>query len=314
MTTINFAQLSDIHISSLGNHHDLLSGQAPEILAGVVAELNQINDLDFVLITGDLFDTANQWEFDQFQQIIRKLEKPCYILPGNHDRRGANAAEGLTRHDFARHFNPQYADRPAAPEAQAGYWSIEINPKVQLIGLDSIRDEDWGGIIDDAQLAWLPAELARHTGKLVIVGVHHPLHLLHPIDNDPAWTNFVCDNGPEMLTLLDEYPQVKLVLTGHHHLPRFDTVGPRLHLAHPSLVIYPCGFRTFRLTHQPDGHWRLQWQWHTSVDEPTLEKAHNLLIHTLNNMDIDAYFAEHWASTAFGKEIDRAGEIVLTND
>ena len=311
MTTIHFAQISDIHISSLGSHHEMLSGQAPEILAGVVAELNQMADLDFVLITGDLFDTASQWEFDQFQQVIGYLQKPYYVLPGNHDRRQNDSPAGLSRHDFARHFNPQVDERPTMSEAQAGYWSIDVHPKVQLIGLDSIRDEDWGGIIDDTQIAWLQAELARHTDKLVIVGVHHPLHPLHAIDHDPDWQNFVCDNGPEMLTLWDDYPQVKLVLTGHHHFSRVDWFGNRLHLASPSIVIYPCGYRTFHLTHQSDGNWHLQWQWHSSVDESTLTKARNRLTRTLDDMDFDKGLAENYASAAFGNNTDRNGTAVL---
>ncbi len=311
MTTIHFAQISDIHISSLGDHHEMLSGRAPEIFAGIVTELNQMNDLDFVLITGDLFDTAEQWEFDQFQQVIRNLEKPYYILPGNHDRRPLDVREGLTRLDFARHFNPQLSARPASPEVQVGYWSTEVHPEVQLIGLDSIRDEDWGGIIDDLQLAWLLGELADHPDKLIIVGVHHPLHALHSIDNDPAWQNFVCDNGPEMLALLDDYPQVKMVLTAHHHLTKVDKFGQRWHFANPALVIYPCAYRTFRLTRQDDG-WQLQWQMHHTVDEATIAEARELLERTLQDVGFEIDSVKEYVTAVFGTDHDKTGSAILT--
>ncbi|MBN1218912.1 MAG: metallophosphoesterase [Anaerolineae bacterium] len=116
-TNLHFAQLSDIHISSLGDHHDMLSGRAAEFLSGILTNLNRLDDLDFVLFTGDLFDTASAEEFDHFQQAIRTLKKPYYIIPGNHDRRGLNKTKGLTRRQFAHHFNPQFHARPTAPEA-----------------------------------------------------------------------------------------------------------------------------------------------------------------------------------------------------
>ena len=87
MITLNFAQISDIHISALGDHHDMLSGQSAGFFTNVVSEINQNDSLEFVLITGDLLDTAQQWELEQFQQIVDTLNKPCFIIPGNHDRR-----------------------------------------------------------------------------------------------------------------------------------------------------------------------------------------------------------------------------------
>ena len=308
MTTLHFAQISDIHISSLGDHHDMLSGRAAKILAGIVAELNRTADLDFVLITGDLFDQGSHEEFNAFQEVIRALKKPVYILTGNHDRRPAERSEGLTRHEFARHFNPQIGARPSAPEAQVGYWSIEVHPQVQLIGLDSVRDRDWGGIVDDIQIEWLQGELARHADKLVIVGIHHPLHPLSPIDQDPAWRYFVCDNGPELLTLLDDYPQVKIVLTAHHHLSKVDKVGPRLHVANPAIVIYPCGYRTFRLTRRPGNPaWQVQWHTHPAVDTATMAEARDLLAGNLRDAGFAPDFTREYVLAAWGSDYDRNG-------
>ncbi len=310
MTNITFAYISDIHISTLGNHHDLLSGQAVDILTDIVTDLNGMTDLDFVFIGGDLFDLADQWELDQFQQLIPTLTKPYYIIPGNHDRRSSEATTGLTRQDFARHFNPQLAQRPTATGGQVGYWSQEIQPNIQLIGLDSIRDQDWGGVVDDLQLEWLQGELANHAHKLVIVGIHHPLHALAAIDHNPTWQNFVCDNGPALLTLFDAYPQVKLVLTAHHHLAKVDYFEQRVHIANPSTVIYPCGYRILRLSQQAQG-WHLQWHIRPSTDKATQTKARQLLVDTMLELNLASDLIENYVSTAFGTANDRAGETIL---
>jgi 3',5'-cyclic AMP phosphodiesterase CpdA len=311
MSTLHFAQLSDVHISSLGDHHDQLSGRAADFLTNIVTKLNQIDDLDFVLFTGDLFDVADQWELGRFQEIIHTLGKPYFIIPGNHDHRAAGQAEGLTRHQFARHFNPQVNARPTAPDAQNGYWSMALNSQVQLIGLDSNRDEDWGGIIDGPQMKWLENELSSHAGKLVIMAVHHPLHNLAPIDDDPKWSNFVCDNGPELLTLLDDHPQVKVVLTGHHHLTKIDKLGQRLHMACPALCLYPCAYRTFQLTQQADQTWHLKWQWHNATDESTIAEARQVMVKTWQEVGFDPDFVQGHVELALGSEYDRNRELVL---
>jgi 3',5'-cyclic AMP phosphodiesterase CpdA len=311
MTQIHFAQLSDIHISAAGDHHDLLSGRSAGFLADIVAKLNRIDLLEFVLITGDLFDFANEAEFDQFQQIILTLQKPYYVIPGNHDRRPPGSEEGLTRHQFAQRFNPQVAARPAAPDLQAGYWSIDLGAQLQLIGLDSIRDQDWGGIVDAVQMDWLKTELDRCRDKFVIVAIHHPLHALAAIDSHPDWNNFVCANGQEVIALLDGAPQVKVVLTGHHHLNRVDKLGQRLHLACPAIATYPCAYRTFTLTQQASNGWLLEWQTHPAADQVTVVEAREIMLRAWQGAGFEAAFVEAFAQLALGSESDRNGSAVL---
>ena len=54
MTNLHFAQISDIHFSVLGDQYDMLSSQAADFLAAIVTNLNQIEELDFVLVVGQL--------------------------------------------------------------------------------------------------------------------------------------------------------------------------------------------------------------------------------------------------------------------
>ncbi|MFN8459215.1 MAG: metallophosphoesterase [Anaerolineae bacterium] len=310
-SSLHFAQISDIHISSLGDYAEMLSGQAAEFLAQTIATLNRLDDLDFVLITGDLVNSPSSENIGLFQQVIQGLKKPYYIIPGNHDRRDPESSEGLTRHQFAWLFNPQVQDRPTEPEAQNGYWSVTINAQVQLIGLDSNRDVDWGGLVDPAQVAWLTAELETHADKVVIVAVHHPFHRLAPIDDLPQWRNFVCDNGLEMRALLDQYPQVKLVLTGHHHQTKADLLGQRLHLACPALAVFPCAYRTLRLTPLAGNKWQLEWQTHPVAPESTVLGARQKMLQAWTGAGFDLPFVETHAELTWGSEWDRAGMVEL---
>jgi 3',5'-cyclic AMP phosphodiesterase CpdA len=312
MPTVYFAQISDVHISELGDHHDLLAGQAPQFLANAIEHLNQLKTLDFVLFTGDLFDTASEWELAQFQASVSQLLHPYYIIPGNHDRREEEHLPGLTRHDFAQHFNPQIDQRPPHSDSQVGYWSREIIPGVQLIGLDSIKDGDWGGMVDQTQFNWLGQELKQHSEKTVLVAIHHPLHPLALIDNDPYYQRFVCDCGPKISTLLDEHPQVKLVLTGHHHLSSVDDLGGRIHIAGPSLTIYPCAYRTIRVESTADSRQRISWQTHYVLDNEMMIEARRRMVanwqtETYLGTDVIADFVDK----ASGSDFDRTGALIL---
>jgi 3',5'-cyclic AMP phosphodiesterase CpdA len=308
---LHFAQISDIHISTLGDYADLLSGHAADFLSDTLARLNRWDDLDFVLITGDLFNAPTPENVAIFQQLIATLQKPCYIIPGNHDRRDLADSTGLTRHQFAQLFNPQVHERPTHLAAQNGYWSVTVKPGFQLIGLDSNRDTDWGGSVDPPQLAWLKDELLTHTDKLVIVAIHHPCQRLAPIDDQPEWRNFVCDNGPQLLALLDQYPQVKLVLSGHHHQTKADLLGQRLHLAGPALTVYPCAYRSLRLSHFDGVSCRIEWQTHLVANEATMARARRMMLEAWGSVGFEPTFIETHARLAWGNEWDRTGRVEL---
>lgn len=312
MTSLHFAQISDIHISAQGDHHDILSGQSAGFLRRIVTELNHMETLDFVLISGDLFDMAVQSELEQFQAAIATLKKPYYVIPGNHDRREPGSEVGLTRHEFAQIFNPQVDARPTDPRLQTGYWSLAVAEGVQLLGLDSIVDEDWNGLVDATQMAWLENELKKHVAKFVIVAIHHPLHKLAPIDDIPRWHKFVCDNGPELLAVFDQHPQVKMVLTGHHHLSKAERLGERLHLASPAVGLYPCAYRTLHLTQQAEGRWQVKWHTHPATDAATIALAREKMRSTwLEVVGMPVDFVDMHVVLAAGGEMDRAGQIIL---
>jgi 3',5'-cyclic AMP phosphodiesterase CpdA len=161
-------------------------------------------------------------------------------------------------------------------------------------------------------MEWLKAELAAHANKLILLAIHHPLHKVAPIDNHPDWGNFVCDNGPDILALLDQHPQVKVVLTGHHHLTRVNKLNQRLHIASPSICVYPCSYRTLRLN-KPEGQWQLEWQTHRATDEKTSAEAHRLMLTGWQGIGFEADFVKEMAAIAFGRNYDRSGTANLSN-
>src|SRR6476659_848611 len=73
-----FAFLSDTHIGSP-------DGKAEEDLRRTVAEINRMNDIAFVVITGDITELGTNEEIRRAKQILDELRFHYYIIPGNHD-------------------------------------------------------------------------------------------------------------------------------------------------------------------------------------------------------------------------------------
>jgi outer membrane protein assembly factor BamB/predicted phosphohydrolase len=73
---LKFAHITDTHI---GN------ATAAEDLQRTVADINSLDGLSFVLITGDITEAGFDDELRNAKQILDGLELPWYIIPGNHD-------------------------------------------------------------------------------------------------------------------------------------------------------------------------------------------------------------------------------------
>ncbi len=74
----SFVQMCDTQLGMGGYEHDV---------ATFKQAVKQINALpvDFVVICGDLVQTANDQSFADFNEIKAKFTLPCYCAPGNHD-------------------------------------------------------------------------------------------------------------------------------------------------------------------------------------------------------------------------------------
>jgi outer membrane protein assembly factor BamB/predicted phosphodiesterase len=73
-----FAFLSDTHIGSP-------DGKAEEDLRRTVTDINNMNDIDFIVITGDITELGTNEELPRAKKLFDSLRVKYYIIPGNHD-------------------------------------------------------------------------------------------------------------------------------------------------------------------------------------------------------------------------------------
>jgi 3',5'-cyclic AMP phosphodiesterase CpdA len=225
------AQISDPHIGATWADADPV--------AGLVAAVESVRALrpDAVVISGDLADNAADTEYEQLRKLLEPLEAPIYVLAGNHDDRAALRA----------HF-----DLPGGGEEPVHY-AVDPGP-LRLIVLDtSIPGED-SGALGPEQLTWLDAELAAHTGKQVLVAMHHP-----PLDAGlPAFDEIelAAADRRALAGVLERHPHVRRVVAGHLHRAFAGILAGRTVFGAPSTYVqaqFDLSSHELRFTAEPPG-------------------------------------------------------------
>jgi outer membrane protein assembly factor BamB/predicted MPP superfamily phosphohydrolase len=87
--TFRFAHVTDTHVGGSTGADDLIR---------TVEDINQQADIDFVILSGDVTEFGSAKELLEAKSILDKLNKPCYITPGNHDSKWSESGNN----DFVR--------------------------------------------------------------------------------------------------------------------------------------------------------------------------------------------------------------------
>ena len=130
--SFKFAFVSDTHI---GNP------TAQEDLQRTIADINADSSLRFVVITGDITEFGSDEELKQAKQLFDGLNKPWYIIPGNHDSNWSESGSNSFRTVFGgetfafTHSGYLFAGTGSGPNMRMGPGQI---PRENLVWLDSV--------------------------------------------------------------------------------------------------------------------------------------------------------------------------------
>ena len=144
--------------------------------------------------------------FPEYERAVARVGVPFAQVVGNHDLDMTSAGDGGSTATFERHFGPTY-------------YSFDRG-EVHYVVLDDVLWHGGGyiGYVDDAQLAWLAADLARvEAGRTVVVFLHIPLRSTRvERANEPQWrTIWEVTNRAAIHRLLEPYRAH--VVAGHTH-------------------------------------------------------------------------------------------------
>jgi len=207
--------------------------------------------VDLLLMPGDLTRDSEPWNHVAMRKYLRTLSVPSLVIPGNHDV----FKKWMTpKHWGIDQFVAGYQGRYGGYQGKQAYYAHEVTPGLVIIGLNSSDTPDgslrstWNGRIDNKQLKWFGATLAKYAGKKkIIVMVHHNIVAHHAADKESSksnWKNFHTDNGDAVLKLMTKYG-CHLVVTGHHHANRITRHPkfPVTEIVTSGACSYPASFR-----------------------------------------------------------------------
>ena len=190
---LSLLQLTDLHI--LATPQDMLLGINTEhyfraVLAMAFAEQPHF---DLMLLTGDLAQDPCTASYQRIVEHLLPYQTPCVCLPGNHDnyplmQEVLNVAQVNCRKQVV------FAN-----------WQV-INLNSQIVGAPN-------GRLASQELVFLKQCLLDYPQLNALIAVHH-----NCLPTKSAWMDtMTIQNSAAFLDLVVQFPQVKVISTGHIH-------------------------------------------------------------------------------------------------
>ncbi len=194
------AQITDFHISTSEGEPERLYGTSGH-LKRAVAHLNALSPApDLVLATGDLVNEGSAEEYARLKALLAPLAMPIYAIPGNHDAREPLRAA--------------FIDDGYLPADGFLNYTVEDLP-LRLVGLDTYKPGEVGGLFCDERLAWLSARLAEQPERPTLIFMHHP-PFATGIARMDLWG---LENAVALGAVIARHGQVERIVCGHLHRP-----------------------------------------------------------------------------------------------
>ncbi len=264
--SLKFAQVSDVHFLEDGaNTTFKMTGESPRLLEDAVSQINEQNDIDFVMFTGDLIDKSFEKELRAFLPYANKLNAPWYFTFGNHDRCVGGYLNTLVYLDMVRNANPNF-------KFKKSYYSFEPKKNYKVIVLDDIITDEItsNGYIDETQLKWLKKELDSSKKDTVLLFMHVPI--VEPF----ASPNHKLRNAVVLKQLIESYDNPIGVFQGHYHAAKIVQHDNVLYVNSPALVSYPNAFRIVNVINYSDKTvFEFDWR---ETREKTIQKMAKILV------------------------------------
>jgi 3',5'-cyclic-AMP phosphodiesterase len=241
----SFAHITDLHLEVGGTSTWQHREKSVPLFIDTLRQLGRLPKLKFVIFGGDQVQAGprDRDSLFVFQEWTKHLDLPYYILLGNMEVSPVPGASKLSRADYLL----AWRGRGVGPGRSS--WSFEPEKGVRIIGLDVTVDGRPYGEAVPAALAWLKKELeTNRKARFVTIVTHQLLNPTTQKDTMPEWSLWMVRNRTAVQEILEQFPNVRLVISGHHHVSRVETVGNITYVADPAIVTYPCAFRVFTIS------------------------------------------------------------------
>ncbi len=201
-TEVKILQITDTHmgLSKKSENKDGLK---------VLIEKANNENADFIVITGDITDSAQYYEQD-YPYLVNTMDELCdlpvFVIPGNHDSQSAGKVVG--KEIWKKVIGPVK-------------WSFTY-ANWYFIGMDT-GDNPYGlvnGDVSSEQISWLAQELktAKDNNMKIALFAHHNMF-------DTRWNFFEKEEVRSTLARMLSNSNVLLAAFGHRHSDTVDLYG-----------------------------------------------------------------------------------------
>lgn len=234
------------------NRRCAMENESGFIIDEFLNQCAESDDVDYVLIPGDLADSGRRLSEDHYAMAekLRKFEensgKEVYVINGNHDAsEDSNTTFALFKEIYA---DFGYDHALTTREDDCSY-TADLGNKYRLIALDSnhpTKSTEDG--MTTEKMSWVKeqTELAKQDGRYPIVMMHHNL-----LDHLPVQRllsrNFIVKFHFTTAELFADWG-IKMVFTGHEHCSDAtvytSALGNKIYdFTTTSLTMYPLEYR-----------------------------------------------------------------------
>jgi 3',5'-cyclic AMP phosphodiesterase CpdA len=241
----NFAHITDLHLDVNGESTWQYREKSVHLFMKTLQQLQRLPKLNFVVFGGDQihYGPNDKASLDVFQKWTAHLNMPFYVLLGNTEVSPVKGVSKLVKDDYLKAWSAQ-----GLKPGQSS-WAFDPVRGVRVIGFDVTVDGKPYGEASAGGLKWLEDELNENKNKkLIIVFTHQLVMPTTPRDTTPEWSFWLVRNHEKLRSFLDQYPNVRMVVSGHHHASQVTTAGRVTYVSDPAIVTYPCAFRFFSVS------------------------------------------------------------------
>lgn len=206
---IRFAQVTDVRYTK--------SDRNP-VLTRIVKDINKLNNVDFVVFTGDNIQKPKVDDLKAFQKEVKKLKKPFYIVIGDKD---VNKHKDLSKKEYAKIMKKHlYIDKNGSIN-----YIFEKNG-VAFFVVDGAKDviPSTNGYFKDDTVDWVNTNLDAYSKKNVIIFEHFPI--IPPEENE----SYMTLKPEKYLEVLKNHKNVKAVITGHFGVNKEQVIDGITHI------------------------------------------------------------------------------------
>ncbi len=266
----NFAHLTDLHLDVKGESNWQHREKSVPLFIEALRQLQRLPKLNFVVFGGDQihYGPNDKASLGVFQKWTEHLNMPYYILLGNTEVSPVSGMSKLSKEDYLK----AWSGHGLKPGHSS--WAFDPVRGVRVIGFDVTVDGKPYGDANAKGLEWLEGELNEYRSKkLIIVFTHQLVMPTTPRDTSLIWSFWMVRNHEKLRSILEQYPNVRLVVSGHHHASRVTTSGRVTYVADPAIVTYPCAFRFFSVSKEGIHLKNIGLE-----DKATVDRARELLV------------------------------------